>query len=61
MGAFKCPCGSGEKGIFICSWDNDGITDCNVAFFGYEWPKEGEQPENIYVLRYYASSLELAE
>ena len=51
---------TGERGVVVCTWDDDGITDCYVAFFGHEWPAIDRQPDRPYVLRYFSTSLEPA-
>lgn len=51
---------TGEKGVVVWTWDDDGVTDCYVAFFGDAWPEPDRTPGRPYVLRYYASSLEPA-
>ncbi|MEM7011587.1 MAG: hypothetical protein AAF585_08905 [Verrucomicrobiota bacterium] len=48
---------TGEIGRIVYLWDDDGVTDCYVAFFGDSYP-DGKPSEKPYVLRYYASSLE---
>ena len=48
---------TGEVGRIVSTWNDDGVTDCYVAFFGSSYP-EGKPTEKPYVLRYYASSLE---
>jgi hypothetical protein len=54
---------SSECGVVICAWEDTDIgeLDYYVAFFGERFPKDGKKPARMpYVLRYSATSLELA-
>ena len=51
---------TGEIGRIVSTWDDDGETDCYVAFFGTSYP-DGKPTEKPYVLRYASSSLERFE
>lgn len=53
-----------ERPVQDCShralhWQDDGITDCYMAFFGRERPGADRQPERPYVLRFNGTSLEV--
>jgi hypothetical protein len=53
--------GEDEVGIVVCTWKNEhGDEDAYVAFFGAAFPS-GEPERAPYVLRYYASSLDVIE
>jgi len=51
--------GSVECGVVIHCWFEEEISgyDCYVAFFGQKWPEN--KPDDVYVLRYAAISLEV--
>ena len=51
---------TGEIGRIVSTWNDDGATDCYVAFFGDSCPN-GKPADKPYVLRYYTSSLERFE
>jgi len=48
-----------ECGIVIHTWDDNGIQDCYVAFFGDKFPV-GKPETKPYILRYWAGSLKKA-
>jgi hypothetical protein len=53
--------GSDEVGVVVWAWpDEYGDVDTYVAFFGASFP-EGKPTSTPYVLRYYATSLELID
>lgn len=53
---------TGECGVVVHAWDDNGTQDCYVAFFGARFPASGEQLEQKpYILRYYATSLAAAK
>lgn len=51
---------SGEAGIVVWLWEDDGMTDAYVAFFGNDFPR-GKPASVPYVLRYAATSLDLVD
>tara|TARA_Y100000034_G_scaffold74871_1_gene89938 strand:+ start:1623 stop:1886 length:264 start_codon:yes stop_codon:yes gene_type:complete len=51
----------GEVGRVVHCWDNDGIWDCYIAFFGETAPGKNEKPDKPYVLRYWTGGLEVLE
>jgi len=51
---------TGEIGHIVSTWDEEGVTDCYVAFFGNSYP-EGKPVEKPYILRYCTSTLEQIE
>ena len=51
--------GCSEVGVIVHAWNDKGVIDCYVAFFGEHLPSHNKKPEQIpYVLRYFLSSLE---
>ena len=51
---------TGEVGVVVWLWNDDGIEDAYIAFFGDQFP-EGVPTNKPYVLRYYATSLKPLE
>jgi len=51
-----------EYGVIVHCWRDEKIHafDCYIAFFGDQFPS-GEPSEKPYILRYYASSLEIED
>lgn len=47
---------TGEVGRIVSIWDDDGMQDCYVAFFGDALPN-GKPSDKPYILHYYAASL----
>lgn len=51
----------GEVGRVVHCWDDNGIWDCYIAFFGETTPGKNEKPDKPYVLRYWAGGLDVLE